>query len=390
VITYCKNCLYPETKQDLTFNENGVCSACNYLKIKDTIDWVQKRKELEKILEKFRSKDGKNYDCLIPVSGGKDSHYQTYVMKEEFGMNPLLIAFRPREWTELGRKNLENLKNKLNVDCIEFTPKRELYKQIQKIGLHDFGDASWPEHIGIFTVPIQIAVKFNIPLVIWGENNQAEYGGPLEDQNKPFQDIDWHKKYGESIYVKNQTSGYRGIKHMINYGIDMKELLPYVYPTDQEVLNVGVTGLYIGHFIKWDARKQLQKMIDDYGFIVHDGEMEGTYTNFENLDNKGQGLHDYMKWIKFGYGRTTDHASIDIRHNRLERNEGLELVKKHEGKIPEKYLDEYLDDFEITRDDFFKIIDKHANFDLFKKDDNGNLLRNKEGNLEKINYDNME
>jgi len=390
VITYCKNCLYPETKQDLTFNENGVCSACNYLKIKDTIDWVQKRKELEKILEKFRSKDGKNYDCLIPVSGGKDSHYQTYVMKEEFGMNPLLIAFRPREWTELGRKNLENLKNKLNVDCIEFTPNRELYKQIQKIGLHDFGDASWPEHIGIFTVPIQIAVKFNIPLVIWGENNQAEYGGPLEDQNKPFQDIDWHKKYGESIYVKNQTSGYRGIEHMTNYGIDMKELLPYVYPTDQEVLNVGVTGLYIGHFIKWDARKQLQKMIDDYGFSVHDGEMEGTYTNFENLDNKGQGLHDYMKWIKFGYGRTTDHASIDIRHNRLERNEGLELVKKHEGKIPEKYLDEYLDDFEITRDDFFKIIDKHANFDLFKKDDNGNLLRNKEGNLEKINYDNME
>jgi len=125
-------------------------------------------------------------------------------MKEECGMNPLLIAFRPREWTELGRKNLENLKNKLNVDCIEFTPKRELYKQIQKVGLQDFGDASWPEHIGIFTVPIQIAVKFNIPLVIWGENNQAEYGGPLEDQNKPFQDIDWHKKYGESIYVKNQ------------------------------------------------------------------------------------------------------------------------------------------------------------------------------------------
>jgi hypothetical protein len=226
--------------------------------------------------------------------------------------------------------------------------------------------------------------------VIWGENNQAEYGGPLEDQNKPFQDIDWHKKYGESIYVKNQTSGYRGIEHMTNYGIDMKELLPYVYPTDQEVLNVGVIGLYIGHFIKWDARKQLQKMIDGYGFVVHDGEMEGTYTNFENLDNKGQGLHDYMKWIKFGYGRTTDHASIDIRHNRLKRNEGLELVKKHEGKIPEKYLDEYLDDFEITRDDFFKIVDKHANFDLFKKDDKGNLLRDKEGNLEKINYDNME
>ena len=390
MIRYCKNCLYPETKQDLSFDKNGICSACNYVKIKDTIDWGKRRKELGIILEKFRSKDGKNYDCIIPVSGGKDSHYQTYVMKEEFGMNPLLVAFRPREWTDLGRKNLENLKSKFNVDCIEFTPKRELYKQIQKIGFIELGDASWPEHIGIFTVPVQIAVKFKIPLVIWGENNQAEYGGPEEDQNKPFQDIDWHKKYGESIYVKNQTNGYRGIEYMKKHGVEMKELLPYVYPSDEDILDVGVTGLYVGHFIKWDARKHLEKMKKDYGFLVHDGTMEGTYTDFENLDNKGQGLHDYMKWIKFAYGRSTDHASIDIRHGRLERSKGLELVKKHEGKIPEKYLNEYLEDFKITRDDFFKIVDKHANFDLFKKDKNGNLLRNESGNLEKINYDNIE
>ncbi len=390
MIRYCKNCLYPETKQDLALDKNGICSACDYVKIKDTVDWTARRKELEKVFDKFRSKDGKNYDCIIPVSGGKDSHYQTYVAKVEFGMNPLVMAFRPREWTELGRKNLENLKTKFNVDCIEFTPKRELYKQIQKVGLVDFGDASWPEHIGIFTVPVQIAVKFKIQLIIWGENNQAEYGGPLEDQSKPFQDIDWHKKYGESIYVKNQTSGYRGIEHMTKYGVDMKELLPYVYPSDDEILKVGVTGLYIGHFLKWDAKKQLEKMKNEYSFSVHDGPMEGTYTNYENLDNKGQGLHDYMKWIKFGYGRATDHTSIDIRHKRLERKEGLELVKKHEGKIPEKYLNEYLEDFEMTREDFFKIVDKHANFDLFKKDENGNLLRDKSGNLEKINYDNIE
>ena len=389
MLRYCRNCLYPETKQDLTFDEDGICSACNYVKIKDTTNWESRRKQLEEILKEFRSKDGKNYDCIIPVSGGKDSHYQTYVMKEEFGMNPLLVAFRPREWTDLGRENLENLKSKLNVDCIEFTPKRELYKQIQKVGFMEFGDASWPEHIGIFTVPVQIAVKFKIPLVIWGENNQLEYGGPEEDAKNPYQDISWHKKYGESIYVKNQTSGYRSIEFMTKYGIDMKDLLPYVYPNDDEVLQVGVRGLYIGHFIKWDARKQLEKMQKDYGFSVHDGPMEGTYTNFENLDNKGQGLHDYMKWIKFGYGRTTDHASIDIRHGRLTRDEGLELVKKHEGKIPEKYLDEYLDDFELSREDFLKIVDKHANYDLFKKDQNGDLLRDDNGNLEKTNYDNI-
>jgi len=116
--------------------------------------------------------------------------------------------------------------------------------------------------------------------------------------------------------------------------------------------------------------------------------MEGTYTNYENLDNKGQGLHDYFKWIKFGYGRATDNASIDIRHGRLSREEGLELVKKHEGKLPEKYLDEYLEDFELTREEFFKIVDKFANKDLFKKDENGNLIRDNAGNLEKIQYDN--
>ena len=390
MIHYCKNCLYPETKQDLSFDENGICSACNFVKIKDTTDWNTRREELEKIFDKFRSKDGKNYDCIVPVSGGKDSHYQTYVVKEEFGMNPLLVAFRPREWTELGRKNLENLKAKLNVDCIEFTPNRELYKLIQKVGFQVLGDASWPEHIGIFTVPVQIAVKFKIPLLIWGENNQAEYGGPLEDQNNPFQGKDWHIKYGESIYVKNQTDGYRNIEYMTKYGVDMKELLPYVYPSDEEILKVGVTGLYLGHFIRWDVKKQLEKMIDEYGFSVHDGPTDGTYTNYENLDNKGQGLHDYMKWIKFGYGRATDHASIDIKHGKLERKEGLKLVKKYEGKIPEKYLDEYLADFEMTREDFLKVVDKHANFDLFKKDENGNLLRDEAGNLEKTNFDNVD
>jgi len=390
MIRYCKNCLFPETKQDLTLDENGICSACNYVKIKGTIDWETKWKELKNIFDKFRSKDEKNYDCIIPVSGGKDSIYQTYVVKEEFGMNPLLVAFRPREWTELGRKNLENLKIKLDVDCIEFTPKRELYKQIQKVGFTCFGDASWPEHMGIFTVPVQIAVKFKIPLIIWGENSQAEYGGPLEDQERNFQDVDWHKKYGETIYVKNQTSGYRNIEHMLEHGAEMRDLLPYIYPSDEEILKVGVTGLYLGQFLKWNGIKQLQKMKQKYGFMVHDGPMEGTYTNYENLDNKGQGLHDYMKWIKFGYGRATDQASVEIRHRTLERKEGLTLVKKYEGKIPERYLEEYLKDFEITREEFFKIVDKHANFDLFKKDKNGNLLRDENWNLEKINYDNIE
>ena len=174
---------------------------------------------------------------------------------------------------------------------------------------------------------------------------------------------------------------------MLKYNIDMKDLLPYVYPNDEEIKKVGVKGIFLGHFIEWDATKQSEKM-EERGFIVHDGPSEGTYSNHENLDNKGQGLHDYMKWLKFGYGRATDNASIDIRHGRLSRDKGIELVKKYEGKIPEKFLSEYLSDFELTRNDFFTLVDKFANKGLFKKNKKGNLLRDEKGNLEKINYDN--
>ena len=389
MIKYCRNCVYPATKPDLTLDENGICNACNFVKEKKQIDWDGRKQELKQVLEKYRNKDDKNYDCIIPVSGGKDSHYQTYVIKEEFGLNPLLVAFRPREWTELGRKNLENLKKSMNVDCIEYTPKREIYLKMQKVGLLDFGDASWPEHFGIFTVPVQIAVQYKIPLLIWGENAQAEYGGPDEDSRKSELDNRWRKKYGTAIAVKNNPDPYHGPEHMLEYGMETKDIIPYLYPSDSDLERVGVKGIFLGHFVEWNALKQLEKM-KEYGFEVHDGPMEGTYTNYENLDNKGQGLHDYMKWIKFGYGRATDNASIDIRHERISRDNALELVKKHEGKIPEKYLDEYLNDFELTRDDFFKLVDKFANKELFKKDEDGNLIRDEAGNLEKINYDNID
>ena len=154
---YCKKCLYPDTKPQLEFNSDGICSACTNVKMKEEIDWDKKRKEFAQILEKYTDKDGKNYDCIIPVSGGKDSTYQTYVMKEEFGLNPLVINFHPLDQTDVCKKNLESLK-KIGVDCIEFSPNPNVYQKLAKYGLTELGDFQWPEHIGIFTVPVQIAV----------------------------------------------------------------------------------------------------------------------------------------------------------------------------------------------------------------------------------------
>ena len=384
MIKYCRHCVYPETKPDLSLDENGICDACRFVDVKDTTNWDLRRKELAEIFEKFKNKDGSNYDCVIPVSGGKDSTFQTYVVKKEFGLNPLCVSYHLPEFTDLGRKNLENLKN-LGVDCLEFTPNPEICKKMQKTALIEFGDAQWPEHFGIFTVPVQVAVRYNIPLIVWGENSQAEYGGPLKDMENKHMDNKWCEKDGTR--VGGQSSSFVGPEVMLKHGIDRKFLNPYIYPSDEEIKRVGVTGIFLGYFLRWNIKEQLKK-VRDLGFTLHDGPSEGTFTNYENLDNKIQGIHDYFKWLKFGYGRTTDNASVQIRKNWINREEAMKLVKEHEGKLPEKYLDEFLKQWDMSRDEFLQITEKFTNKELFKKDENGNLIRNEFGNIEKINYDN--
>jgi len=377
---YCKKCVYPDTKPQLKLNANGVCDACLSAEEKEKIDWAARKKELEKILEQYRNKNGSRYDCIIPVSGGKDSHFQTHIIKNMFGLNPLLVSFHPRDFTEVGRKNIENLKN-FGVDCIEFTANPTVYKKLAKFGLEELGDAAWPEHIGIFTVPVQVAVAYKIPLLIWGENPQMEYGGPAAINTKQYLDREWNEKYGGYFLDKIKP------QDMVKYGIDLKDLKPYLYPSDEEIRSVGVTGIFLGYYMKWDARSQVE-VVKKLGFNVLNEPNEGTYVNYENLDTKYVGMHDYFKFLKYGFGRTSDHASIDIRNKRLTREEGLKLVKEYEGKIPPKYYKEFLNEFELTEQEFLKICDKFTNKSLFKTDKDGNLILDKFNNIEKIAYDN--
>ena len=218
---YCKKCLYPDTKPQIIFNDEGICSACVNHEKKEIIDWNEKRQEFEEILDKYKSKNKTNYDCIIPVSGGKDSHYQTYVIKKEFGLNPLVINFHPHDQTELGKKNLENLK-KIGVDCIEFSPNPEVYLKLARFGLKELGDFQWPEHLGIFTIPVQMAVKFNIPLIIWGENPQLEYGQPTDVNKDTILDREWNEKNGGYFLDKIKP------KDMVKYGFQLDELRPYI------------------------------------------------------------------------------------------------------------------------------------------------------------------
>ena len=249
-------------------------------------------------------------------------------------MNPLCVSYHLPEFTELGRKNIDNLKT-LDVDVLEFTPNPDVCLKMQKIGFTEYGDAQWPEHFGIFTFPVQVAFKYKIPLIIWGENSQAEYGGPLEDAQARNLDEKWTKNYGTR--VGGQSKKHETIEDLSGFGIDRKFLQVYQYPTEEEIRQIGITGIFLGYYLRWNVKKQLE-IVKKFGFNTHDGPTEGTFTNYENLDNKVQGIHDYLKWLKFGYGRATDNASILIRLGELSREEGLKLVKEHEGKIPRKYL----------------------------------------------------
>ena len=369
---FCKKCLYPSTKPQLQFDERGICSACNNHKLKDEVNWVKKKEDLLLILEKYRSKNDNNYDCIIPVSGGKDSTFQTYTIKETFGLNPLAVNFHPHDQTEIGRKNLENLKQ-LGVDCIEFSANPLVYSKLAKFGLVELGDFQWPEHIGIFTIPVQVAVRYKIPLIIWGENPQLEYGQPTNIDTDTILDREWNEKNGGYFLDKIKP------KDMTKYGFKTKELIPYIYPSDDDIRQIGVTGIFLGSYIKWDLFKQLD-FVKGLGFSENDEVKEGTYDKWENLDVYFTVFHDYFKFLKYGFGRTTDHASIEIRYERITREQGIELIKKYEGKIPRKYLDKFLKSADISEQEFHDICDKFTNKEIFLTNEDGSIKKDDEKN----------
>ncbi len=375
-IKYCTKCLFPETKPDLSFDENGVCSACTAAEKKDQgIDWKERESQFHEIIAKYRIPKGQvGYDCLVPVSGGKDSTYQAYFMKYVCGLNPLCVCFETTAVTEVGQKNLDNL-TKMGMDVIHFKKNNKVYRQMVIEGFKRVGDEMWPNHIGIFTIPVMIAVKFNIPLIIWGENPQQEYGGPsLESVQSRVLNRSWLEEFGGLL--GNRIQDMIGVD-----GITEKELTPYFYPSDEDISRVGVTGIFLGSYFFWDARKQLE-IVMEHGFSVkEDGPTEGTYTNYENIDEKLVGLHDYLKYVKYGFGRATDHVGIDIRNNRITREEGLKLVDKYDGNYPHYGVSEFVKYSGLSKSEIDAIIDSFTNPILFKQDESGAFLKNANGDL---------
>jgi N-acetyl sugar amidotransferase len=383
MITYCTKCIMPSTKPDIVFNQDGVCNACTSFASRDLINWKARKQELDEILNVYKSNDGSNWDCIIPVSGGKDSTYQVLKILE-YGLNPLCVTATTCDLSAIGRNNIENIKS-FGVDYIEITPNRKVRARLNRLGLERVGDIAWPEHLGIFTIPVRAAVHFKVPLIIWGENSQNEYGGPAASQDKKHLDRRWLEEFGGLL-------GLRVSDLLASGGFKPSELINYTYPSNDDLSEVGVTGLFLGYYLPWDGMSN-SLIAQCHGFTVYDSIVEGSMVNYENLDNHQHGIHDYFKYLKFGFGRATDIACLHVRRGRLSRSEALDIVKQHEGKFPGSYLGKSLGDIleplEITEDYFRKICDRYTNKKIFLRDNHGEFIRDQSGDLIKTNWDNQ-
>ncbi len=371
MLRYCTKCVMPDTKPDLSFDEDGVCDACRSASHKGEIDWSAREEEFKDLVARFKNSDGTKYDCIIPISGGKDSHYQAF-MARKYGLNPLMVHFEPTMRTDLGLKNLENIRQ--FGDVIELRKNPSVYRKMAVEGFRRVGDNEWPNHVGIFTFPIRIAVAYKIPLIIWGENSQLEYGGPKAARMKNVLDRRWLEEFGGLLGLRIEDMiGVDGIKH--------EDLISFFYPSETELKDAGITGVFLGYYFKWDARSQV-KLMQEHGFSLKKGKpVEGTYTHYENLDEATVAVHDYLKFVKFGFGRTTDHVCLDIRNGRMTRDEGVRLVKKYDGKLPKISITDFLKFSGMSRKEFDGVVDSFTNKALFKTDAKGRLLRDKSGSL---------
>jgi len=372
----CKKCLFPNTKPDLHFDKDGICVACKYTNLHDKeIDWDKKLKEFLELAKNLKENRNGNYDCIIPVSGGKDSTYQTYLITQIGKLKPLLVSFEPSYPTDIGKQNLQNLVKTFNCDLMQLKKSPEVYRKIAKIGFDLIGDHEWPNHVGIYTWPIQMGLKMNVSSIFYGESQgligQGRWG-KLISLSKI--DREWVEEY----------SGMVGLRLndilQLDKTLSKEDVVPYAFPSEKLLKEKNITPYFAGNFFKWDVQKIIP-LIKKFGWNPSDIRVEGDYGNFEDLDCGFMPIHQYFKFIKYGYARATDHASYELRHNRITKKEAKEKIIEFEGKLPKKYFKEFLKFLDINENHFFKTRDRFSNPVLFKKDEKNNFMRGNDDNL---------
>ncbi len=339
-LKYCLRCCTPETRADIVFDEMGICNMCVSAEHKMRINWKKREEELVKILEDAKRKSPNTYDCIVPISGGKDSTYQLHVLTKVYKMKVLAVTFSHNWFSEVGKQNLQNSLDKFNVDHIMFTPNRSLVNKLAKCSLYKIGDSCWTCHAGVGSFPLSVAVKFRIPLMIWGES-VAEAGRiSTYDDSVVQYDRDYFTKISAKIYAEE----------MANEEIPLKDLVMFQLPSHEEIDEAGVVGIHLGDFIFWDNERQTEFVKKEYGW--KEDNIEGAYKKYKSVECRMVGVHDYACFVKRGFGRATEQASQDVRAGLMTRAEGFEIAKEVDKAPPQKALSYYLNITGLSEEEF--------------------------------------
>lgn len=344
----CMKCVMPETWESINFDGEGVCNICRNMEVKEKTDWAKKREEFIKIISQYKGKG--QYDCIVPFSGGKDSTYTVYTIVKDFGLKPLVVSFDHGFYRPKTLENRIKTLKILGVDFISFRPNWHVVKKVMMESLKRKGDFCWHCHCGVYAYPMQIAIKFNIPLIIWGQA-KGEYNGYYKYNENPNVDEELFNRY------TNLGINAEDMVGMVE-GLTMRDLEPFRYPNREDLKRIDYCSVGIGSFIKWDTKKQTEIIKKELGW--QEDEVEGIPPEFgyEKVECMFTGVRDYLKFIKRGLGRTAHLATIDIRDGRMTREEGMKLLKKYDGKRPAS-LDVLLKFLGISEEEFMRIALSH-------------------------------
>lgn len=356
-VRYCKKCTVSNQRPRITFDENGVCSACNYAEYKrQKIDWDQREKELVALLNKHRKSDG-SYDVIVPCSGGKDGSFVAHQLKYKYGMNPLTVTWASHIPTELGRVNMDNFIDS-GFDNILGTPNGKVHRLMTKLAFLHLGDPFQPFIYGQTNFPLKVAVQNNISLIMYGENGEVEYGGNMKNAFQPHREITDHDK----LYFSGLPPEF-----WLNHGVSEKDIYPYKAPSFEKIKANKTEIQFFGYYKFWDPKKNYEYAAENTGFQASKTRSEGTYTNYASLDDKIDGFHYYLAYIKFGNGRATSDTAHEIRDGKITREEGVALVKQYDGEFPKEYFQEFLDYCDIAEEEFWEVIDSWRSPHLWGK-----------------------
>lgn len=349
----------PDTKPGLILDNEGICQACRHYEQRKMVDYDSRFEELKKLADKYRKDDG-SHDCIIAISGGKDSHFQVYVLKELLGMNPLLVSVSdPFSKTRAGEHNFQNIAEAFSCDIVALHQNPSLVRKMVRIAFEEMGSPTWPIDRAIYTFPLKMAIRWKIPLVVYGENVSWEYGGVLQKET-----------YSARDQIKNDVVKTIDWDFWFDRGISQKEIEMLRNPTDEEIESAGLEPIYLSYFIPWDGYRNFQ-IAKRYGFrdLSHEWKREGFIEDYDQVDSIAYLVHPWLKYPKFGFARATDVVGYWIRSGRINKNEGAQLIRDHDHKLDQRALDDFLQFTGFTDREFWNIVDKFYNRDIFEKVD---------------------